>query len=63
MQVGITNQIEAGRRYSVGLMQITSTNFKRYGVTATDLSIPASIFPSTKIITDCYQRGGTRKGR
>ncbi len=35
--VSITNQIEAkGRRYSVGLMQITSTNFKRYGVTATD---------------------------
>ncbi len=44
--VRITNQIEAkGRRYSVGLMQITSTNFKRYNVTATDLSIPAPIFP------------------
>lgn len=29
--VSIVTQIEAkGRRYSVGLMQITSTNFKRY---------------------------------
>ncbi|EAM4564534.1 type VI secretion protein [Salmonella enterica] len=61
--VSITNQIEAkGRRYSVGLMQITSTNFKRYGVTATDLFNPCtnlSVFE--KIITDCYQRGGTLK--
>ncbi|EHY4405009.1 lytic transglycosylase domain-containing protein [Salmonella enterica] len=61
--VSITNQIEAkGRRYSVGLMQITSTNFKRYGVTAADLFDPCtnlSVFE--KIITDCYQRGGTLK--
>ncbi|ECZ6618848.1 lytic transglycosylase domain-containing protein [Salmonella enterica] len=61
--VSITNQIEAkGRRYSVGLMQITSTNFKRYGVTAADLFNPCtnlSVFE--KIITDCYQRGGTLK--
>ena len=28
------------RRYSVGLMQITSTNFRHYGVTATDLLDP-----------------------
>ena len=61
--VRITNQIEAkGRRYSVGLMQITSTNFKRYNVTATDLFNPCtnlSVFE--KIITDCYQRGGSLK--
>lgn len=61
--VSITNQIEAkGRRYSVGLMQITSTNFKRYGVTATDLFNPCiNLSVYEKIITDCYQRGGTLK--
>ncbi|EHE5992263.1 TPA: lytic transglycosylase domain-containing protein [Salmonella enterica subsp. enterica serovar Enteritidis] len=51
-----------GRRYSVGLMQITSTNFKHYGVTASDLLDPCinlSVFE--KILTDCYQRGGTLK--
>lgn len=50
------------RRYSVGLMQITSTNFVRYGISARDLLIPCtnlSVFE--KIITDCYQRGGTLK--
>jgi len=59
----ITRNIEAkGRRFSVGLMQITSTNFKRYGVTANHLFNPCtnlSVFE--KIITDCYQRGGTLK--
>lgn len=61
--VSITNQIEAkGRRYSVGLMQITSTNFKRYGVTATDLFNPCiNLSVYEKVITDCYQRGGTLK--
>ena len=49
-------------RYSVGLMQITSTNFKRYGVTATDLFNPCiNLSVYEKIITDCYQRGGTLK--
>lgn len=51
-----------GRRYSVGLMQITSTNFRHYGVTAHDLLDPCtnlSIFE--RILTDCYQRGGTLK--
>ncbi|MBP2845812.1 lytic transglycosylase domain-containing protein [Dickeya oryzae] len=46
-------------RYSVGLMQITSTNFKKYGMTADDLLTPCknlSVFE--KIITDCYLRGG-----
>ncbi|EKK4217503.1 lytic transglycosylase domain-containing protein [Salmonella enterica] len=57
----IVNQIKAkGRRFSVGLMQITSTNFQSYGVTVADLFNPCinlSVFE--KIITDCYQRGGT----
>ncbi|HHH1032301.1 TPA: lytic transglycosylase domain-containing protein [Yersinia enterocolitica] len=51
-----------GRRYSVGLMQITSTNFRHYGVTAHDLLDPCtnlSVFE--RIIGDCYQRGGTLK--
>ncbi|WP_154916626.1 lytic transglycosylase domain-containing protein [Klebsiella michiganensis] len=50
------------RRYSVGLMQITSTNFRRYGVTAADLLDPCtnlSVFE--RILIDCYQRGGTLK--
>jgi type IV secretion system protein VirB1 len=38
-----TGRLAAGRRYSVGLMQITSTNFRHYGVTASDLLNPASI--------------------
>lgn len=61
--ISITNQIEAkGRRYSIGLMQITSTNFKRYGVTATDLFNPCiNLSVYEKIITDCYLRGGTLK--
>ncbi|WP_147200739.1 lytic transglycosylase domain-containing protein [Pantoea sp. CCBC3-3-1] len=47
------------RRYSVGLMQITSTNFSQYGMTAEKLFNPCnnlSVFE--KIITDCYTRGG-----
>ncbi|EBN2844044.1 type VI secretion protein [Salmonella enterica] len=49
-----------GRRYSVGLMQITSTNFKHYGVTASDLLDPCiNLSVYEKILTDCYQRGGT----
>ncbi|EPU4319886.1 lytic transglycosylase domain-containing protein [Escherichia coli] len=50
------------RRYSVGLMQITSTNFRQYGVTATDLLDPCtnlSVFE--RILSDCYRRGGTLK--
>ncbi|HBC0022784.1 TPA: lytic transglycosylase domain-containing protein [Enterobacter hormaechei subsp. steigerwaltii] len=50
------------RRYSVGLMQITSTNFRHYGVTATDLLDPCtnlSVFE--RILNDCYRRGGTLK--
>ncbi|RWR02815.1 type VI secretion protein [[Pantoea] beijingensis] len=50
------------RRYSVGLMQITSTNFRHYDVTAFDLLDPClnlSVFE--RILRDCYQRGGTLK--
>ncbi|MCL6336545.1 transglycosylase [Pectobacterium carotovorum subsp. carotovorum] len=58
----IKQVVEKGHRYSVGLMQITSTNFRHYGVTAHDLLDPCtnlSIFE--QILTDCYQRGGTLK--
>ncbi|HHT7538176.1 TPA: lytic transglycosylase domain-containing protein [Raoultella planticola] len=51
-----------GRRYSLGLMQITSTNFHYYGVTARQLLDPCvnlSVFE--RILTDCYRRGGTLK--
>ncbi|EDT0431759.1 lytic transglycosylase domain-containing protein [Salmonella enterica] len=51
-----------GRRYSVGLMQITSTNFQHYGVTARDLLDPCiNLSVYEKILTDCYQRGGSLK--
>lgn len=43
-------------------MQITSTNFRHYGVTATDLLDPCtnlSVFE--RILSDCYRRGGTLK--
>lgn len=61
--INIIKQVVAkGRRYSVGLMQITSTNFRHYGVTAHDLLDPCtnlSVFE--RVLTDCYQRGGTLK--
>ncbi|MBN3073940.1 lytic transglycosylase domain-containing protein [Pectobacterium brasiliense] len=59
----IIRQLTAqGRRYSVGLMQITSTNFRHYGVTARDLLDPCtnlSVFEH--ILSDCYRRGGSLK--
>ncbi|MFE4110604.1 lytic transglycosylase domain-containing protein [Kosakonia sp. YIM B13611] len=59
--LNIAKQIAAkGRRYSVGLMQITSTNFQKFSVAAKDLLDPCinlSIFE--RILTDCYRRGGT----
>lgn len=59
--LNIVNRIEAkNRRYSIGLMQITSTNFKQFGMTAEKLLSPCnnlSVFE--KIITDCYLRGKT----
>ncbi|MFJ5481735.1 lytic transglycosylase domain-containing protein [Pectobacterium actinidiae] len=54
--------VTQGRRYSVGLMQITSTNFHHYGVTASDLLEPCtnlSVFE--RILSDCYRRGGSLK--
>lgn len=59
----VVNRLAAqGRRYSVGLMQITSTNFRHYGVTADDLLDPCtnlSVFE--RILADCYRRGGSLK--
>lgn len=49
-----------GKNYSVGLMQINQSNFNKYNVTEEQLFNPCtnlSVFE--KIITDCYQRGGT----
>lgn len=61
--VRLTGQLTAqGRRYSVGLMQITSINFRHYGVTASDLLNPCinlSVFE--RILADCYRRGRTLK--
>ncbi|MEE3649880.1 MULTISPECIES: lytic transglycosylase domain-containing protein [Enterobacterales] len=59
--IGIVRRLAAqGRRYSVGLMQITSSNFRHYGVTARELFDPCvnlSVFE--RILTDCYRRGGS----
>ena len=61
--VSITKQLTAeGRRYSVGLMQITSTNFRHYGVNARDLLDPCTnLYVFERILTDCYRRGGSLK--
>ncbi|STR94730.1 lytic transglycosylase domain-containing protein [Hafnia alvei] len=56
----VKNIKKKNRRYSVGLMQITSTNFSKFGMTADKLFSPCnnlSVFE--KIITDCYLRGTT----
>lgn len=58
----VSNIEKKNRRYSVGLMQITSTNFKKFGTSADKLFSPCnnlSVFE--KIITDCYLRGTTLK--
>lgn len=53
---------QKGRRYSVGLMQITSSNFKQYGVTAHELLDPCiNLAVFERILTDCYRRGGSLK--
>ncbi|GKI71314.1 lytic transglycosylase domain-containing protein [Klebsiella variicola] len=61
--IHLTNQLAIQeRRYSVGLMQITSTNFRRYAVNARVLLDPCtnlSVFE--RILSDCYRRGGTLK--
>ncbi|MCF6691679.1 lytic transglycosylase domain-containing protein [Raoultella terrigena] len=56
----IRRLVAQGRRYSVGLMQITSSNFHHYSLTASDLLDPCtnlSVFE--RILSDCYQRGGS----
>ncbi|CAH0299822.1 Type IV secretion system protein virB1 [Erwinia aphidicola] len=57
----VIKRIEStNRRFSVGLMQITSTNFIKYGVNAEKLLNPCpnlSVFE--KILVDCYHRGGS----
>ncbi|WP_320384776.1 transglycosylase SLT domain-containing protein, partial [Escherichia coli] len=46
-------------RYSVGLMQITSTNFAKFGTTAEKMFDPCeNLKVSEKILVDCYKRGG-----
>lgn len=58
----IRRLVAQSRRYSVGLMQITSTNFHHYGVTASELLDPCtnlSVFEY--ILNDCYRRGGSLK--
>lgn len=51
-----------GRRYSVGLMQITSTNFSQYHTTAEQLFTPCNnLKVAEKIMLDCWQRSGKLK--
>lgn len=61
--LSIVRSIESKkRRYSVGLMQITSSNFKRFNVDAEKLFNPCTnLAVFEKIITDCYTRGKTLK--
>lgn len=56
----IVNDIESrNHRYSVGLMQITSTNFAIFNTTAEKMFDPCeNLKISEKILTDCYKRGG-----
>lgn len=50
------------KNYSIGLMQINQSNFKKYHVTAEQLFNPCTnLAVFEKIITDCYQRGGSLK--
>jgi type IV secretion system protein VirB1 len=47
-------------RYSVGVMQITSTNFPVFNVDAETMFNPCdNLRVAEKIIVDCYKRGGT----
>ncbi|SHH68892.1 type IV secretion system protein VirB1 [Pectobacterium carotovorum] len=59
--MNIVRRIEGKkRRYSVGLMQITSSNFDKLGVTAEILFSPCeNLAAFEKIIIDCWERGGT----
>lgn len=59
----IVEEIEKKKhRYSVGIMQITSTNFHGYGVNAETMFNPCdNLSVAEKIIVDGYKRGGTLK--
>lgn len=59
----IVEEIEKkGHRYSAGLMQITSTNFPGYGVSAESMFNPCdNLSVAEKIIVEGYKRGGTLK--
>lgn len=47
-------------RYSVGVMQITNTNFPVFNVDAETMFNPCdNLRVAEKIIVDCYKRGGT----
>lgn len=49
-------------RYSVGVMQITNTNFRGFNVNAESMFNPCNnLGIAEKIIVDCYKRGGTLK--
>ncbi|EEF8798592.1 lytic transglycosylase domain-containing protein [Salmonella enterica] len=56
----IVKDIESRKhRYSVGLMQITSTNFPKFNTTAEKMFDPCeNLKVSEKILVDCYKRGG-----
>ncbi|EDS2886864.1 lytic transglycosylase domain-containing protein [Escherichia coli] len=56
----IVKAIESrNHRYSVGLMQITSTNFSKFNTTAEKMFNPCeNLKVSEKILVDCYKRGG-----
>ncbi|EPU1003428.1 lytic transglycosylase domain-containing protein [Escherichia coli] len=56
----IVKDIESRKhRYSVGLMQITSTNFSKFNTTAEKMFDPCeNLKVSELILVDCYKRGG-----
>ncbi|WP_072051753.1 lytic transglycosylase domain-containing protein [Raoultella terrigena] len=57
----IVKEIEKRKnRYSVGVMQITSTNFPVFNVNAEKMFNPCeNLRIAEKIIIDCYKRGGS----
>ncbi|AYN25683.1 transglycosylase (plasmid) [Buttiauxella sp. 3AFRM03] len=61
--INIVEKIKKNKhRFSVGVMQITSTNFSIYNVNAEVMLNPCdNLSVAEKIILDCYKRGGTLK--
>ncbi|EJM3421887.1 lytic transglycosylase domain-containing protein [Salmonella enterica] len=48
------------KKYSIGLMQIYRSNFKKFGVTEKELFDPCvNLSVAEKILVDCYKRGKT----